>query len=421
MKRHRIMLPLLTGFMAALLLLLAAAGSAAGAERECREAALLAAGEIGAFFAQCVPADGYSAPGTIKPEHSRPGNALGPPDVDQQAGRETWVALGNSKQPIAEPEFVTNPRQQCEGYLILAWEALGFSDGDGVDLEIFEVGTNIGSGFVEPFYVYVSEDDDEYYYVGVANSANKGAFDLFGIGPRDAVYHQIGLCDVPDGVTSSNGPDIDAAAVFFVRNEESTPAVSVTVESEGFTIGDVPLAVGESLLASAQKKIDFVYEAGEQTVGLARAGWDFYCGAESDSLFSQVVRSSILRGVVRYVAEQCPQPDLARTAVPAASVFFELERGSMELFAPGEGVGMEVQTAVVEAAAGGGSRFLVDHDPGQARTLLKALQGVLRVTPANGGLPPFDLAPGYGVVVRADSMGRPFAEARNFLPVVSGG
>ena len=173
--------------------------------------------------------------------HRDDGNATGPPDYD-----------GVNNCPLGDCSFVS---LGDGGSLTLRFtdNVLTGSGDAGLDLWIFEVGSDVEATFVE-----VSADGESWTPVGQVAGATAGIdLDAYGFGVEDAFTH-VRLTDDPDegGQTGRTvGADIDAVGAISSTAgcelagvspaQPWSPGDVIEISGDGFVDGAVPVIGGE--------------------------------------------------------------------------------------------------------------------------------------------------------------------------------
>lgn len=388
------------------------------------EFGLAAPGE-GKFYAECVAADGYKAAGGSKyvgKAYSNPALALGAPDRLDPIINPGVVSIGN-----AESDGQSDPRS-CEGHLILEFFSVSIFDGPGPDIKIYEAGTSVG-GVTEAMHVYVSPDDSgDWFYVGRTDEVGEIdkdviSMDLSGSGaPPAAVFEFVALCDVADGITSGfhvGGPDVDAVEALNWTYDSTSPAILATAHGDENVINDRPMPDGETRrvdegdkMSSGQDSDIEYFKACRE--GLLRAIKFANAAADKGNLKMLVY---YLRAIVSLQSD-CPTSPKILSAQDVLE--FEVVEGALAVETMYEDLALTVRTATASTASEGRARFEVAYGKDTGRSTIRAISGALRIVPAKPGAPPFVLNEGYSVVITAESVGEPFADARLFLPLVRG-
>lgn len=350
-------------------------------------------------------------------------NATGPPDAitgTVEAGEV--VSLGNAR---AFNKEWSDPRL-CQGYLIVQYEKLALYDRQGTDICVYEAGGTVAQGADEAVHVFVSPDNEQWYYVG-KTERNGAALDLSGPeseAPSDMNFHYVGMCDdITDGKTGSPGPgpDIDAVAALNWINPEDQERIVAKAKGTGASLSGTPMADNETRVIDelADELIKIINEETEVVVLSACEATvrDLVALTWSKLQAGKQEEAQLIMKVLQKLGD-CREARNARQ--DSRLLDFDLEQGGMQFDVSDRDTALNVQTPVTFVSSEGRARFDVVHDQETNETTLRATLGDVLVTPDGAPVPPFTLPGGYTVVVAADAVGEPFAAATTFMPVVMG-
>ena len=232
---------------------------------------------------------------------------------------EPWTEDERANGPTAvlgAPDYDSNADTNylcmgAYGSIILEFDRW-ITDGDGVDIVVYEIGSGVEETTVE-----VSDDLFTWYKVGVAEGASSGV-DLNGLVPQGVKFRYVCITDRDGGSGGWPGADIDAVeAVYTVPIEEGDVSTELTdlqilqqkaadgdaaaqyvlgekyYYGTGVTQNDETAAywfakASEQEYVAAQSFLGYLYENGEgvpQDYGLAAAFYSF--AAEQGDVYAQ--------------------------------------------------------------------------------------------------------------------------------------